>query len=253
MSKHSERGSIRPATVVLMVSTLALAAAGLAYTAWTGSLSAQTVVKTGTVGVAVSHTGTDDDANVANDPSGTDTGGGTDLNTWGNSSDDPTEMYRSGGYPSSSGDTLVRSDKDVGRCYVDGASTATSLITQVENAYPGYACSTFATVTNTGSVPVKAGGATFTVKKGGVDGSISPIDDGYGTVPAAVFGGDAELTFDVSHGIACGTQLDPGDSIEVAGWVQVQDGASEGATYRITLTTPFVVWNAWDASMCTAP
>lgn len=65
-----------------------------------------------------------------------------------------------------------------------------------------------------------------------------------------VFGDD--LKINITEGVLCGTQVDPGEMGEaVSGWIHIEQGAEQGASYRITLEQDWVNWNEYDPSMCT--
>ena len=63
---------------------------------------------------------------------------------------------------------------------------------------------------------------------------------------------------DVVEGILCDPafQIDPGHGIPVSGWIHMEQGAEQNASYRIVMETEWVNWNEWLAvygDICTTP
>lgn len=302
MSKRSRRRWFRSPAVLIVAFVIVLGASGLVYAHWMATLTTEGNVNTGSVGVGWYNMGTDDDGMVDNDGSGTDDSIGEVFDMNGSQSSADPSSYGPG--------SVSRYDKDVGQCHADGGGDYLNV--WIDNAYPSYHCTVYASVRNEGSVPVKAAGINLTVHKtwcdepglfftdeqmtnsyGGTVGwdEQGPFADSngnnqrdagevqlwetcteysknvtnflvYGGVEqpfgiASYPNGPIEVTADIAQGIRCGTQLDPwidegqGEFFETAGWIHVEQAASQNAGYNWTLEQQFVNWNEWDASLCT--
>lgn len=148
--------------ILLVVFAVLIAVGGLAYAHWTTSSYIEGSINTGNVFVGWGYEpGTDDDGNLANDPTGGDDGGGLYAAPPGHrnpadSSADPSD-----------GHTYARYTKDVGACYAGiGGEQGEALQFWVDNSYPSYHCHVFAEAVNHGSVPVLPGALTLSAQKG---------------------------------------------------------------------------------------
>jgi hypothetical protein len=110
------------------------------------------------------------------------------------------------------------------------------LLVTIDNAYPSYHCTVYATYTNGGTVPVKT--TSFA------------IQEFRGTVPLVFPDMLYALELDTAYGAddECGTQVDPGDTEEIAIGFHVLQGAAQNAQYRVTWTTGVVNWNEFYTS-----
>ena len=233
-----------PGLVVLLA--LLLATAGLVYAHWTATLDLDGEVNTGSVVMAWTGAWTNDDGTVNVGDIGDDHDP-TDYEAWGTgSSADPSAAWD----PSSSTDVL-RYNKDVARC--KAAHTDDLVTWTIDNAYPSYNCTLVATLANQGSVPVRATSIAFTATKtlSGQSGS-STITVFPKTPPESGFylGNPNRIEGDISAGVRCGTQIDPGEAVTTSGWLHVLEAAHQNATYAFALSQDFVNWNEWSVDMC---
>lgn len=203
---------------------MALAAIGIGSALWSKTLTIEGTVNTGEVNAEFTNAFTDDDDKVddqTKDP-GDDEDcvdlGGVDVDGDGWTSCDP----------SSPGPAADRYDKDVARCdaWVDQEDPQLLHI-EIDNGYPSYYCTIWAHITNTGSIPVKVQSVTITETN---------ITD--------------QVTGDLLTDIPCGLQIDPGQTVQVGGWVHVEQTAAENATYSATIEVELVQWNEWDQANC---
>ena len=217
---------LRPVSFVFGALALGTMAVGVGYTQWSKTITGTTNASTGTVNVQVTAASTDDDG----------------------THNDPTDMWRHNsstglnGYPHESGGAAEpqRLTVNIGTCEAQATNGGDGVRTTITNAYPGYTCTTTTTFKNTGSLPVKITDGSLTIKKNGVDltqGTATDKWSGSSTVPAASLNGAHVLNFDAAaQGFYC---LNPGQSVQAKGWVQVQDGAEQGATYVMESTAQF--------------
>jgi predicted ribosomally synthesized peptide with SipW-like signal peptide len=227
--------------ILIVGLALAIAAAGVAYAAWTDTLNTNAQINTGNVAVSWAANPTTDDPAGSNDPSN------TIRCTGGNCA------YETG--------AITRYSRNVGQC--DVVANGDTLTITIGNAYPSYHCSIHAAAVNSGSIPIKPSGATlsftrWTAAQGVVPGNVVMTADSLSwpqtsCVPAAMncpwgvyFDGNSlgapDIMFDVAKGI--GTVLDPGASGEVWIWFHVEPEAEQSATYTMTMTWDFGLFNA---------
>lgn len=269
--------------ILLIVFTLVVAGAGIAYAHWTDTLTVDANASTGSIDVIWQEWGTDDDgldntgfydaANSAAD-SLTDDGGGAPYDAWGlESSSDPSNMIRcTGGVCNYLGGWITRYDKDVAKCTVEASQDQKGLMVTITDAYPSYHCSVFAQLSNEGVVPVKAtafrldtpvqgtmmyAGSEWVEATAGTTAWCNEPANA-GKCPLGIFdetSGEALLTFDFANGTACDHQLDPyaaeGDMDQQAYWFHIEQAAEQDTTYSFHWEQDFVNWNEWDPSMCT--
>ncbi len=215
---------LRPVSFMFGALALGTMAVGVGYTQWSKTITGTTNANTGTVNVQVTAASTDDDG----------------------THNDPIEMWRHNsasnlnGYPSDGGTEPQRLAVNIGNCVAQPTNGGDGVRTTITNAYPGYTCTTTTTFTNTGSLPVGITSGTLVIKKDGVDLTQTTATDdwsGTSTVPAAELNGAHVLNYDAAaQGFYC---LNPGQSKQAKGWVQVQDGADQGATYVMESAAQF--------------
>jgi hypothetical protein len=303
----------RSPAVLLVVFAMVVTTAGLVYAHWSTTSRIEANINTGNLDVGWGDVATNDDGDVANDPTMTDDQS-IPVDGWdsGNgSSTDPSN-------PSGS----ERYDKNVAACWGGGGGDTINL--NIDSAYPSYYCKLFSAVFNNGSVPVKAAALTLHAYRGTYDCTYhdnesdaetgdNPLQVGYdeegpfldvggdgtydsgtdtriygdeegeyadndgsggrtpGDTPVyqhCVFNGSAmgihptgiegefvfgnDLMINITEGVLCGTQVDPGEvGVDVSGWIHIEQGADQGSSYQIVLEQEWVNWNEWDASMCT--
>lgn len=170
-----------------LVLSLALVGLGLAW--WTDTLTIAGSVETGEVDVLFTGAFTDDDG-VVNDPL-----------------IDPDDPLDPPTY-----------DKNVAMKEAVISEDGKTLTCVITNGYPSYAPTTYFTITNTGTVPVKITGVTVTPPAGG---------EVQVTVP--------DLVDEV---------IDPDDSLDGVCIQHVTEAAAENSTYTYTVTINAVQWNA---------
>ena len=215
-----------PATGLLFLGLIvALGTLGLVYGLWSQVLTVQGEVNLGTVDAVFSQAFTDDDDvvdDVNKDPGATGDCpdlGGVDVDGDGLTSCDP----------SSPGPAATRYDKDVARCDATLNESDPRLLTvTVDNAYPSYWCTVWAHVLNNGSIPVKI------QKLIPVSGNFTP---------------GVELDLVGVEG-ACGTQIDPGDDVQLGAALHVLQAAPQGDTLSGEFQIQLVQWNEFDPAQC---
>jgi len=198
----------------LFLLMIALAAIGVGYGLWQKTLTISGTVSTGNVNAGFTQAYTDDDGRVdvsTKDP--TDTG---DCRIGTSSCD-----------PSGPGPDAPRYDKGVATCVARVEDNGGTVTISIGNGYPSYYCTIWAHIKNTGSIPVRIQSATVT-----------------GTNITT------ELTAGLLSGTACGTQIDPGDEIQVGGWVHVEQSALQSDTYWANLQVQLVQWNEFNGTLC---
>lgn len=264
--KLIRRRGTRSGVALFSIATLAFALTGILYAHWTDTLEVYGQIETGTLNTEWAPASTDDDGILNNDASGSDDPTTpAEYDAWGIlSSVDPTSH---GPGP------VSRAGKDVAAC---GASIQPfGLYINADNTYPGYNCTFYTGLTNLGSIPVKAAGFSMDIYAGGywlngiedgtwvpgtnVTDSVVPLFEGQLAIPNPDYtpGVDDsafqyELILDISEGVRCGTQIDPGDpATDVSGWFHIEQGAQQGVYYQFNVYQDFMNWNEWDASFCT--
>ena len=191
-------------SLIIMVLVAGVAVAGTGFGLWTGALDVAQTVNTGTVNLEFVNGFTDDDGVVDDllfdkDDIGTSTSVIFDFNGPLSSAD-----------PGETGvDPKLRYDKDVARCLVTGASQGTGAITK-ENVYPGYNCTTWFDVANTGTVPVK-------IKRVTLSGAQAPINviPEEGATNLDLSGDNIEDVEVEITDISLCQQIDPGASVRM--------------------------------------
>jgi hypothetical protein len=233
--------------LLVVLLALVLATAGVAYAAWTATLTTTANVSTGTLMVGWA------DGAYTDDPAG--------------NNDPKNEIRCTGGVCQYLRGAIERYAKDVGVCTVARSGTNGEILTiTIGNAYPSYHCSIFADAKNWGSIPLMADGTgtfsfTRTISGVGTDtGIVAPTqyeashDQTYCTAhpyecPQGVYFdgnplGSPDIMFDVAKGISPLTPaLDAGATAEVRIWFHVQPEAEQGATYTMAMTQNFVPFN----------
>ncbi|MEW6770250.1 MAG: hypothetical protein AB1330_02535 [Bacillota bacterium] len=170
-----------------LVLSLALVGLGLAW--WTDQLTIAGTVGTGEVDVVFTGAFTDDDGTV-NDPS-----------------IDPSDPLDPPTY-----------DKNVAMKEAAISEDGKTLTCTITNGYPSYAPTTYFTITNTGTVPVRITAVTVTPPAGG---------EVEVTVPDLV-----------------GEVIDPEASLNGVCYQHVTEAAAENSSYTYTVTIDAIQWNA---------
>lgn len=220
-----------PLGVLVMLLVLALASLGIGYGLWFKILHIDGTVHTGTVNAEFVKAFTDDDDKVddplkdMNDLDDCRDVGGVDRDGDGLTSCDPAASGR---------DPKPRWDKDVARCDA-GINEDDNQIGWVvkTNVYPGYFCTAWFDVDNTGSIPVKVVGAT-------VNGE--PITP---SVPTP-FDLDADGLADVAvhlTGLDICQQIEPEEIVQLDIDQEVLQDAPMGATLGYTVEIQLNQWN----------
>jgi len=215
-----------------MLLVLALVSVGVGYGLWYKILTIDGTVHTGTVNAVFVDAFTDDDDVVDNPLKDmNDLGdcldiGGVDVDGDGFTSCDPA---------ASGVDPKARWDKDVARCDagIDPNDNQIGWVIK-RNVYPGYFCTAWFDVDNTGSIPVKVVGAT--VNGIPITPSVpTPFDlDGDGLDDVAV-----HLT-----GLDICQQIEPEDEpVQIDIDQEVLQDALMGTTLRYTVQVQLNQWN----------
>ena len=231
------RLSARSGTILAFLAiglTLGFAVTGMGFGLWIQQFSVQETLESGNVDLVFSSAFTDDDG-IVNDVllDSQDNASSTQLfDAWGpSSSADPA---------AAGPDTKPRYDKDVARCQalLDGSVTQ-------EEAYPSYNCTTWFSMQNSGTIPLKvrrirvntASGSSNLDSLGGVapvDLDNSDIDDNNAT------GADAEIS---ASGLAVCQQIDPGETVRIAVSGHTLQQAPMGDSLNYTVDVEAAQWS----------
>ncbi len=227
MGRHNggpvaRRRPLRTGALYMSLLTV-LATVGFGYALWSQSLFIKGEINTGAVSAEFVRAFTDDDDRVdavALDSLDT---GDCPLPPGSQTSCDPA---------ASGPDPKPRWDKDVGRCDAAVVAPDTGIVTK-KNVYPGYFCTAWFEVMNTGSVPVRI--AKATVKGIPVRPSIPrPFDlDGDGADDVAI-----HLT-----GFKECQQVDPGTRVLIDIDQEILQGAPQGSTLSYLVEYTLQQWN----------
>lgn len=209
-------------TFMLLVGGLAVLAIG--YGLWSQVLTIRGRINTGNLATGFARAFTDDDG-VVDLPifDGNDVGN-CPVQAGGNSSCDPA---------ASGADPKARHDKDVGVCQATiSADGLTGVVTKLR-VYPGYFCTAWFEVHNTGNVPVRIAKATIQGQEV-LPNVATPFDldsDGRNDVAIHLTG------FDVCQ------QIDPAARAFVDIDQEILQGAREGVTLNYEVQLQFNQWN----------
>ncbi len=217
-----KRRSIRTGTLYVTLITV-LASLGFGYMLWSSSLFIRGEINTGAVRAEFVSAFTDDDGRV--DDAGRDSGdtGNCPIQAGGNSSCDPA---------ASGPDPKPRWDKDVAICTAAVLADGTGLVTK-KNVYPGYFCTSWFGVHNSGSVPVRIAKATV---------------NGVGVVPSVPtpFDLNADGIDDVAihlTGIDQCQQIDPSQRVLMDIDQEILQGAPQGSDLAYQVEVILQQWN----------
>jgi hypothetical protein len=81
----------------------------------------------------------------------------------------------------------------------------------------------------------------------GVPLSVTPAFTPSGALIEGAFYLDDVIFFNITDGIVCGTQVDPGEGMYTAGYLHVEQPAEQGTGYQFTIEQDWVNWNEFDA------
>jgi predicted ribosomally synthesized peptide with SipW-like signal peptide len=231
---------------------LLVATAGVVYANWTDTLEIDAQVATGDIDMHWDGIYTNDDN--GHDPfNGSEDEADVEPALFGQGSRDPS------GPASVTDNHAPRYDKAIGSC-LSGISDWENngpmkhMWLNLSNVYPSYYCNVWAAYHNDGTVPVMAGALRATITKTvGLNTwyatAMVPTESG---MNGLVFNkGAAEIEGDIVTGIACGTQIDPGEPGTATGYLHIMEAADQNATYTIHVEQDFVNWNEFDdPTMC---
>ena len=250
----------RSSVTLFSIATLSLAMTGILYAHWTSTLEVNGNVNTGSIGIAWTAVGTNDDG-----VEGLGDGDGPRC-------DDPDPLARPewcGPFGDGTADPAtfdsfgdgIPSDfytKDVARC--EAIADDQTLTVNAVNTYPSYMCSVWGNIGINGSVPVKVQAMTiqaFVV----IDGIRTPVDVDPGTLageyivpglidPQAdffvgIFGSEADVDL-----FGCGAQYEPDELLYLDGWFHMDQEAEQNANYVYEVDIDFVNYNEWDEAAC---
>ncbi len=217
-----KRRPVRTGTLYVTLITV-LASLGFGYMLWSDSLFIKGQINTGAVRAEFVSAFTDDDGRV--DDPGRDSGdtGNCPIQAGGNSSCDPA---------ASGPDPKPRFDRDVAICTAEVLADGTGLVTK-KNVYPGYFCTSWFGVHNSGSVPVRIAKATV---------------NGVGVVPSVPtpFDLNADGIDDVAihlTGIDQCQQIDPSQRVLMDIDQQILQGAPQGSDLAYQVEVILQQWN----------
>jgi len=221
--------------VLFMLVVMGLGLAGVGYALWSQQLQLEGVVVT-------------DSMEMDYDKQCTDDNGVVDCQ-WVDSTADPSD---DGNDPSGPGPVPPRIDKDIGECYcsIDQVATNNKIQIHMTKTYPSYWCTTWFTVRNNGTIPVK-------LDKAILNGT--PIDIGPLSQLDADQDGDDDMEVAVSDLVQC-EQQDPEGWCGTSGCydevgnveVHILNGADEAETISFELELIYVNWNE-DTANCPVP
>jgi len=223
-----------PTGILFMLVVVALAAIGVGYGLWYKVLTIDGTVNTGSVNAVFTDAFTDDDDvmnNAAKDPTDLDDCvdiGGVDMDGDTLTSCDPM----------ASGANAPRWDKDVARCDagIDALDDQIAWVTKT-NVYPGYFCTAWFDVENTGTIPVRV--ASATVNGQPVTPSVpTPFDLNGDTLP------DVNIHLTGLDPAGC-QQIDPGpeNAVQMDIDQEILQDAPMGATLSYTVEVQLNQWN----------
>jgi hypothetical protein len=236
------RLSARSGTILAFLAiglTLGFAVTGMGFGLWIQQFSVQETLESGNVDLFFSSAFTDDDGTVDD----------VLLDSLDNASS--TEVFDAWGASSSADpaatgpDPKVRYDKDVARCeaLIDGSVTQ-------DAAYPRYNCTSWFSMQNSGTVPVKLRRIRVNTISGPKNldpaGTLVTID-----VDDADFDGDNSTGSDVEVGASefevC-QQIDPGETVRIAVSGQTLKQAPQGNSLNYTVDVEAAQWNELSTS-----
>lgn len=233
-----------PTGVLFMLLVVALAAIGVGYALWSKVLYIEGTVETGSVDAVFTDAFTDDDDYVDNpDKDSQDVDGCEDLAGMDDYSE-PINQLKDGPDngmtscdPAASGvDPKLHFDKDVARCdaMVDPDDDQVAIVKK-SNVYPGYFCTAWFDVENTGTIPVKIVSATVNGEPV-IPSEPTPFDlDGDGLDDVKI-----HLT-----GIDICQQIEPGpeNAVQMDIDQEILQDAPEGSTLSYEVAVQLNQWN----------
>jgi hypothetical protein len=207
-----------------MLLIAALAVLGIGYGLWSQVLTIRGRINTGNLATAFNLAFTDDDGAVNQAPLDANDTGNCPVQAGGGSSCDPA---------ASGSDPKQRHDKDVASCRATVSTDGLTGTVTKDRAYPGYFCTAWFQVHNSGNVPVR-------IAKVRIQGQevlpnvVTPFDltsDGQADVAVHLTG------FDVCQ------QIDPSKVALIDVDQQILQGAPEGRQLSYTVELQFNQWN----------
>src|SRR3990172_506531 len=208
---------------MLLIAGLAVLAIG--YGLWSQVLTIRGRINTGNLATAFNRAFTDDDGAVNQAPlDGNDTGN-CPVQAGGGSSCDPA---------ASGSDPKLRHDKDVGSCRATVSTDGLIGTVTKDRAYPGYFCTAWFQVLNSGNVPVRIAKASIQGQEV-LPNVVTPFDltnDGQADVAVHLTG------FDVCQ------QIDPSKVALIDVDQEILQGAPEGRQLSYTAELQFTQRNA---------
>jgi hypothetical protein len=207
---------VLPLGTLFLVLVMALAMLGIGYALWSTTLTDEGVVNTGSFSADWFDVFTDDDGDAYKP--GYDDGDTGDCGTGAGSCD-----------PKEPGPNPARYTKGVGACaaWIVDTEDHQILHWQLDTTYPSYYCTVWGHIRNTGSIPMKLQSRSLERSH------------------------PAKFTTGFVSGVACGTQIDPGDLLPIGMWVHVEQEAEPESTYTGNSSYELVQWNEYDPGLCT--
>ena len=209
-------------TFMLLIAGLAVLAIG--YGLWSQVLTIRGRINTGNLATAFNRAFTDDDGAVNQAPLDANDTGNCPVQAGGGSSCDPA---------ASGSDPKLRHDKDVGSCRATFSTDGLVGTITKDRAYPGYFCTAWFQVLNSGNVPVRIAKASIQGQEV-LPNVVTPFDltsDGQADVAVHLTG------FDVCQ------QIDPSKVALIDVDQEILQGAPEGSQLSYTVELQFNQWN----------